>query len=447
MISRQLAGFIVQKNHTFSEETTAVAKKCILDWLASALGGSRTDVGQIMGDYVLDLGRGGGATLIGRREKIPALHAALANGTASHVLELDDVHRTSIYHPGAAVIPAALALGEEKGIPGDLLLKAIILGYEVSIRIGEAVNPSHYDFWHTTGTCGTFGSAVAAGIICDLEEEAMVHALGNAGTQAAGLWEFVEDGAMSKSLHPGKAAMNGLLSAQLAQRGFTGAQSILEGKRGFCRATSQEFSLAAITTDLGSSYRIDGVSFKIHASCRHTHSAVDAIYRLKEQEGLQVDQIEKIRLFTYQNALHIAGNPHPQSPVQARFSLPFCMAAALFFHQLGPEVFTSTSLHHEGIKRLMSLVEMEVHGDIEGAYPEKWASQVEIFAGGKKYTASVDHPRGDPEAPLSFEEVAEKAMRLGQDTWSQERIEETIERIERIQTLEDCSRLFAFEDQ
>src|SRR5580700_4238753 len=180
-----------------------------------------------------------------------AAGAALANGVASHILEFDDVHKGSTLHAAAPVIPAALAVAEREHADGRAFMLAVALGYEAALRIGEAVNPSHYRYWHPTGTAATFGAAVAAGSLMKLSPPQMVDALGSAGTQAAGLWEFNADGAMSKHLHPGKAAFNGILAADLARIGFTGASRVLEGERGFFRAMSASHDATRITSGLG----------------------------------------------------------------------------------------------------------------------------------------------------------------------------------------------------
>ncbi|MFD1734366.1 MmgE/PrpD family protein [Deinococcus malanensis] len=181
-----------------------------------------------MQDLVRDLGRADDASVFSAG-RASAAGAALANGVATHILELDDIHKGSTVHAAAPIIPAALAVAEREHLGGAAFLRAVVLGYDAALRIGEAVNPSHYRHWHPTGTVATFGAAVAAGALMGLDERQMLDALGTAGTQAAGLWEFNASGAMSKTLHPGKAAMNGVMAADLARRGFTGAPTILEG--------------------------------------------------------------------------------------------------------------------------------------------------------------------------------------------------------------------------
>src|SRR5688572_8932527 len=249
-------------------------QRSVLDWLGSALAGSLEPPARMAQHVVATLGQSNDATVFpsGRSS---AAGAALANGVASHILELDDIHKASTVHAACAVIPAALAVAEREHASGESFLLAVTLGYEAALRIGEAVNPSHYRFWHPTGTAATFGAAVAAASLMRLNAAQMLDALGSAGTQAAGLWEFNADGAMSKHLHPGKAAMNGILAADLARAGFTGATRILEGERGFFRAMSEAFDASRITDGLGERWKVSENCYKVHACCGHTHTAID----------------------------------------------------------------------------------------------------------------------------------------------------------------------------
>ncbi|MEX2031419.1 MAG: MmgE/PrpD family protein, partial [Dehalococcoidia bacterium] len=217
--TRRLAQFIV--NARVSDETRHVVRRYVLDWLGSALAGGGMEPPTILRGVVEELGGAARATVLATGDRTSAPLAALANAAASHVLEMDDLDRGSISHPAAPVIAAALALGESEATSGEDFLDAVAVGYEVCIRMGEALGTSHYDYWHTTGTAGTLGAAAAAARLLHLDEDATVSALGSAGTTAAGLWEFLADGAMSKQLHPAKAAHDGILAALLARRGFT----------------------------------------------------------------------------------------------------------------------------------------------------------------------------------------------------------------------------------
>jgi len=221
-VTRQLAEVLASSTpDDLPADTLTHASRAVLDWLGSALAGSIEPPARIAQQVAAGLGRADEATIFGAGLGSAAA-AAFANGVASHILELDDIHKGSTVHAAAPIVPAALAVAERGHASGRQFLAAVALGYEAAFRIGEAVNPSHYRFWHPTGTVATFGAAVAAGAVMRLTAGQMLHAIGTAGTQAAGLWEFNADGAMSKHLHPGKAAMDGVLSAYLARAGFTG---------------------------------------------------------------------------------------------------------------------------------------------------------------------------------------------------------------------------------
>ena len=274
-VSRELATVLSSTSYSdLGEDVVNDTHRAVLDWLGSALSGALEPPARVTQRVVAALGASTEATVFaGRRSS--AAGAALANGVASHILELDDIHKASTVHAAAPVIPAALAVAEREHASGQAFLLAVTLGYDAALRIGEAVNPSHYRFWHPTGTAATFGAAAAAGSLLGLDTDRMLDALGSAGTQAAGLWEFNADGTMSKHLHPGKAAFNGVLAADLARAGFTGARRILEGDRGFFRAMSTEHDESRIVDGLGARWKISENCYKVWACCGHTHTAID----------------------------------------------------------------------------------------------------------------------------------------------------------------------------
>ncbi|HET7093840.1 MAG TPA: MmgE/PrpD family protein, partial [Thermomicrobiales bacterium] len=260
--------------------TLAAARRFTLDWLGCAIAGTVTPAGAMLIAEGASRGPGPAAAL-GVEAGRDAETAALVNGGLAHIVEMDDLDRASVVHPGCVVIPAALAAAEERGADGRTFLAAVVAGYEAASRIGAAVGQSHYAYWHNTATCGAYGAAAAAGVVLGLAPERLVWALGNAGSIAGGLWQFNHDGAMTKHLHAGRAAANGVLAARLAARGFTGARAILEGPQGLFAAASRdarpERVVAGLDTLGGETpWRIHGVSIKPHASCRHTHPAVDA---------------------------------------------------------------------------------------------------------------------------------------------------------------------------
>lgn len=413
-LARTLADYTLRvRGDTLPRDVAAAARMCVLDWLGSAIAGSATEPGRMIRNVARLLGDSGPASLIPDGRLAPATTAAFQNGALSHIVELDDVHRASILHAGATVIPAALAAAQMAHASGGDLLAAVAAGYEVAIRIGEAVTPSHYRYWHTTGTCGTFGAAAASARLLGLDAGGIASALGSAGTQAAGLWEFLADGAMSKHLHPGKAAMNGVLSALLAREGFTAASRILEGEKGFFRAMAASYDVSRITEGLGDSYRITGMSFKVHASCRHTHSTIDTALGLLHQYHPNPTDIEAVRVETYQVALDITANGQPDSVYAAKFSLPFCVALALCRGKAGLAEFTMDAVRDPLVARVMGRVSLAVAADLNAVHPAKWPARVTILMkDGRTFAAQTDYPRGDPENPVTVSDLEDKFREL-----------------------------------
>jgi 2-methylcitrate dehydratase PrpD len=418
-------------------------RRAILDWLGSATAGSIERPARLAQQVTRTLGDSSHATVFSA-PRSSAAGAAFANGVASHILELDDVHKGSTLHAAAAVIPAALAVAEREHATGSAFVLAVALGYEAAFRVGEAVNPDHYRFFHPTGTAATFGAAVAAGSLLGLSADQMLDALGTAGTQAAGLWEFNADGAMSKHLHPGKAAMNGVLAADLAAAGFTGATRILEGDRGFFRATTQSFDASRVTDGLGAAWKIGENCYKMHACCGHTHSAIDVALDLRA--GSALDEIRSIHIATYGPGFAIVKEPNPSSAYRAQFSIAYCVAAALVEGRIGLEQFTAERFGPEGvcdprISALLARTTVTVDDELTAKYPAAWPTRIEITgASGNVRRGAADFPRGNPENPVSTQALEEKfaalvAPRFGDDVARRG--------IELVQAIESCGDMSA----
>ncbi len=394
------------------------ARRAVLDWLGSALAGSLEAPARMARRVAARFGVSEEAAMFpASRASAPA--AAFANGVASHILEYDDVHKGSTLHAAAPVIPAALAVAEREHASGGAFLLAVTLGYEAALRVGEAVNPSHYRFWHPTGTAATFGAAAAAGSLLGLNADQMQDALGSAGTQAAGLWEFNASGAMSKHLHPGKAALNGLLAADLAREGFTGAARVLEGERGFFRAMSQAHDASRITRGLGRQWKIAENCYKLHACCGHTHSAIDVALDLRASAGAAgIAGIAGIEIETYGPGFEIVKESNPRTPYQAKFSIAYCVAAALAEGRVGLEQFSEDRFGPEGVREpniaaLLSHTQVLVAPDLTAKYPEAWPSRVAVrLAGGAVLRGASDYPRGNPEHPVSTGMLQQKFLSL-----------------------------------
>lgn len=425
-------------------QAVADTQRAILDWLGSALAGSLEAPARMARRVVAGFGVGDEATVFGAGRS-SAVGAALANGVASHILEFDDVHKGSTLHAAAPVIPAALAVAEREHADGRAFILAVALGYEAALRIGEAVNPSHYRYWHPTGTAATFGAAVAAGSLMKLSAVQMVDALGSAGTQAAGLWEFNADGAMSKHLHPGKAAFNGILAADLAHIGFTGATRILEGDRGFFRAMSESFDATRITDGLGERWKIGENCYKMHSCCGHTHTAIDVALDIRCKAA---EKIKSVHIQTYGPGFAIVKEMNPRSPYQAKFSLAYCVAAGLLegrvgLEQFSPERFSPDGVRAAAIATLLERTRVTVEEDLTAKYPAAWPARVEITLNdGTVLSESSDYPRGNPENPVSTAGLEDKFRGLIEPRFGGETVRRAIEAVHTLDAATDMADVF-----
>jgi len=391
------------------------AEDLLLDTLGSILAGAGARAVQTIGRFAATMGPANGSAevLIDRRGTTP-LFAAMVNAAAAHVVEQDDVHNGSVFHPAAVVFPPALAVAQTIGASGRELLTAAVAGYEVGIRAGEFLGRSHYKIFHPTGTVGTLAAAVTVGRLLKLDPARMLHALGSAGTQAAGLWEFLRDAADSKQLHTAKAAADGLTAAYLAQDGFTGAQRILEGKQGMAAGMSTDADLSRLTDGLGTRWALAETSFKFHASCRHTHPAADALLALMCEHGLRADDLAEVEAQVHQGAIDVLGPVvNPTTVHQSKFSMGTVLALIAREGRAGLAEFDA-ALHDAEVARLRERVRMTLDTEVDSAYPQRWIGKVAVrTTDGRQLTARVDEPKGDPGNTLSRPEVEDKAIRLG----------------------------------
>jgi len=444
-ISQKCSNFVCSINWSdIPEKVREQSKYYLLDWVGTLIAGSSTKEASIIQELISDQGGTPQANAMGLKQKTSVLHAAFANGYMSHILEVDDLHKKSISHPAAPIDSAALSVAQSINASGKDLLLAIILGYEIMLRIGEAVTPSHYKIWHTTATCGTFGAAVAAGKLLKLNQIELTNALGNAGTQAAGLWEFLANGAMSKYLHTGKAAMNGVLSSMLAKKGFTGAIKILEGERGFFKAYSTETHPEEKFKNLGKSYKILETSIKNYASCTHTHTTIDSVLFIITTQHINPDQINKVKVYTYDNAKMIAGFRNPQTPIEAKFSLAFCVATAIYYGKVGLKEFSPEKINNLEIKKIIEKIEISVKDELTKLHPEKWPARIEIYTKDNCiHKAGFDYPKGAPENPLSCEELQQRFINFSTPTIGYSKANNLMEKILKIEEMVNVNQLFS----
>lgn len=385
-----------------------------LDWTGSALAGKSARAVQAIEAYARSMGPADGAAevLITRRLTSPHF-AAMVNAAASHVVEQDDVHNGSVFHPAAVVFPPALAVAQSIGASGREFLAAVVAGYEVGIRVGEFLGRSHYRIFHTTATAGTLAAAAATGRLLRLDASQMLHAFGSAGTQAAGLWEFLRDAADSKQLHCAHAASTGLASAYLARDGFTGARQILEGAQGLAAGMSSDADPSRLTAGLGSRWATVETSFKYHASCRHTHPSADALLLLMREHRLKPDDIAAVVAQVHQGAIDVLGRVVVPSTVhQAKFSMGTVLALVARHGYAGLDEFDRHFLAPD-VAALRDKVSMELDTEVDGAYPQRWIGKVTVRTrDGRMLQARVDQPKGDPGNTLSRPELEDKARRL-----------------------------------
>jgi len=413
MLMEQIADYAIrERSSKLPKEVIHHAKRAVIDWYASLLPGSRVAPAVQLEQALADeIDRGRARLASGRRATLRA--AALINGSASHAVEFDDIWRNAVYHPGAPVIAAALATAQAQDASGDQFLRGVIVGYEISTRIGEAVMPSHYKYWHTTGTVGCFGAAASAATLLGCNREQFMNALGTVGTFAAGLQQAFRSEAMSKPLHAGRAAEAGVLAALAAARGVTGVHDILEGEVGFGAAMSVKPDWEKATRGLGTDYNIVHVTFKNHGCCGHTFPSLDAVIELRNKHKLAAKDIAKIRIATYQGGLDVVNNFKPEGDYQAKFSLPYVVAHSLIHGSVRLNAFGPDRLNDPQLRALMAKVELSADPEFSRAFPRQRAARVEIeTTDGRKFSHVQETRKGDPELPLTDAELNDKYLEL-----------------------------------
>src|SRR5215207_2031272 len=416
--TRELASFLSRlRFENLPDEVVERTKELFFDWVASALAGKNAQPVRIFERFAGTMGPAEGPSeILPSRRRTSPLFAALVSGAASHVVEQDDLHNASVFHPATVVFPAALAASQQTGASGRDLIAASVVGYETGVRVGSYLGRSHYKVFHTTGTAGTLAAAAAVSHLLGADEEVMLHALGSAGTQAAGLWEFLRDAADSKQLHTAKAASDGLLAAYLARDGFTGATRILEGEQGMAAGMSAGADPAKLVEGLGEKWAVLETSFKFHASCRHTHPAADALLKAMREHDLGAGDVTRVRARVHVAAIDVLGPvTDPRTIHQSKFSMGFVLALIARYGRAGVNEFTEEALRDPEIREFAGRVEMVFDREAEAdtAETNRWVGIVEVeTTSGERIVSRVDTPKGDPGNELSREEIEEKARRL-----------------------------------
>ena len=397
------------------QTVVARTEELFLDWFASALAGRSARPVQIIERFAAEMGpTEGPSELLTSRSRTSPFFAALVNGAASHYVEQDDLHNSSVLHPGTVVFPAVLAAAQQTGATGRDLIVASVAGYECGVRVGEFLGRSHYRIFHTTGTAGKLAAAAGTARLLALDADRVQHVLGSAGTMAAGLWEFLRDAADSKQLHTAKAAADGLMAAYIGRDGFTGAREILEGKQGMAAGMSSDADARWLTDGLGTRWALAETSFKFHASCRHTHPAADALLALMQQHKLKAGDIDAVTAHVHQGALDVLGPvTDPRTIHQSKFSMGFVLALIALYGRAGLADFTEAALTEPRVRAFHDKVRMELDSEIDNAYPRRWMGRVAVRTrDGRTLEQKIASPKGDPDNTLSRAELEDKASRL-----------------------------------
>ena len=434
----KLVSFVQETSYRdFSREVIHQAKRCFLDLIGVALGGARQPVVQILIKTLRETGGRPQATVLAHGFKTSLLNAALINGAMAHALDFDDTHIGSIIHPSAPVVPAVLALGERLKSTGKSALEAYVIGFEVETRIGLGLGSRHYNRgWHTTSTCGRFGATVAAGKLLGLSSLQMSRAMGLAATQASGL--RLAFGTMTKPFHPGKSAFDGLLAALLAKKDFTCPTNMLEGAKGFAEALGDDDTkLNRMAKNLGGKYEILNNTFKPYAACLLTHPTIDGVFELKNRYHLKADEVDELSCEVARFCLDAAGQKEPKTGLAGKFSIYYCAALPLIEEAAGEDKFTDKKVQSSQMVALRK----KVRARVNPALKDTEARVTIATKDGKKYSAFINKPKGDPRNPPTDSELENKFRSLAVNILPQRKIDALIEMIWNLDKVKNLGRL------
>lgn len=431
-----------ERARTLPGEVIHHAKRALIDWHAALLAGSVQKPATLLQKAIAEELDHGHSELADGRLASPRA-AALINATAAHTEEVDDIYREAIYHPGAPTIAAALATAQARDASGVDLLRSIVVGYEISTRVGAAIAQAHCKYWHATGTVGTLGAAAAAASALDLSEVQIMHALANAASLAAGLQQAFRSESMTKPLHAGHAADVGVMTALGAMHGLVGARDIVDGEVGFGRAMGGDPDWNAAISDLGAVYKTTRITFKNHCCCGHAFAPLDAIVKLREDHALAPDHIDKVDVYAYQVAVDVIGSHNARVPSEARFSMPYVAARALVHGSVRLDAFTPAALSDSAVREMMPRISMHVDPALNAAFPGRRSARVVITCKDGRILEHYQPTRiGDPEQPLSDESLSHKFFELTAPVVGLERARGLLDRLWSVDSLASVRGLF-----
>lgn len=412
---RELAAIAAEWRHRpVDADVEWAARRAVLDWFATTLPGCRQPPATLLAGALASQRGGGGAWCYVDGQPGTARHAALINAVASHITEFDDIFRDGGYHPGSPTVAVALALAQDRGLPLERFHRALIAGYEVGCRVSLAIQPSHYVHWHTTATVGTIGAAVAGALLLDCDATAIGHAIGLASSFAGGHQQNLQGEGMAKAMHPGHAADAGLLAAFAAAAGVTAAAGALDGAKGYAAATSASTGdWDAALEGAGQWTAITRMTVKNHGCCGHIFPALDGMRAIMEEEALSPDVIASIMIEGYAATAQMCDRPAPVSSQDARFSLQYCLAAQMLTGRVRLAAFEAETLARPDIRTLMRRIGVTEAADLSAAYPRRRMARIKVrLRDGREILHTQLVRKGDPEAPLTDEEILSKYQEL-----------------------------------
>lgn len=408
-------------------------RRAMVDWFACVIAGGPHPPASLMATALAGERGVGRAMCYVDGQPSGIRHAALLNAVAAHVVEFDDIHRDSGHHPGSVTIAAALAAAQAHGASLATLHRAITAGYEVACRIGMAVTPSHYRHWHTTGTVGTMGAAAAVAVVLGCGAEKIAHAIALATTMTGGLQQAFRGEGMSKPLHPGHAAEAGALAAMSAAAGMTGALDVLHGPVGFAAATSDSTGRWSVPEGPP---LISAMTFKNHGCCGHIFPALDAMAALRAAREFTADDITQIHIGGYGPTKDVCDRPDARTEQQCRFSAQYCMGALLVLGGVRLAAFAPEQLGNPAIRAIMPRVTVSLDPELASAYPRQRAANLTVtLRDGTVLRHHQPHRKGDPELPLSDDDLSAKFMELAAPVLGEATARARLEALWRSETL------------
>lgn len=404
-----LADFAARIDHRkLPAETAETAKRLLLDGIGCLLNGTRGDPGSIAWRTIKRFGYGAGpSTAIISGEKISPRDAAFVNGITLYSVGVNDIHKSSMSHPGGCIVPTLLAMGEWRNSPGADIIAAMTAGYDVMGRLGRATIPGHWDRgFHPTGTFGPFGATAAAGRLLGLDPLQMTNALGIAGSQSSGLKAFQSDGSLTMVFHAGRSAQNGVEAAVLAQEGFTGPRAVFEDRQGFIQTTGGG-NVASLTERLGDTFEIDATTFRPYYGCTLTITASGAAAEvMKRRPGRSADDVSEIKVRCHPQVIEDVGNADPRTLLGARLSIQYNIALVLHRGDVVIGDIGEQDLWEPAIRRLLPLVKFQADPSVQN-----WGCDLDVhFRDGSRERAEMMNPKGDPENSMTWDDTVKKFL-------------------------------------